>query len=57
MQEDLKAKRATYLAKAKAILAAIEKKPSQEKRKKLEDAEIPGPIIRELVPDEKDKKK
>jgi large subunit ribosomal protein L11 len=54
LQEELKARREEFLAKAKNVLASIENKPASEKRKKLEDAEIPSPIINELVPPEKD---
>ena len=54
LQEELKAKREEYLAKANNILASMEGKTSSEKRKKLEEAEIPSPIINELVPLEKE---
>ncbi|MBW2967026.1 50S ribosomal protein L11 [Candidatus Woesearchaeota archaeon] len=57
MQEELKAKRAEYLTKANSILKSLEGKPANEKRKKLEEADIPGPIINELVPAEKEVKK
>ena len=57
LQEDLKAKREVYLATANSILKSIEGKTSAEKRKKLEEADIPGPIIQELVPSEKEEKK
>jgi large subunit ribosomal protein L11 len=54
LQEELKAKRDEYLAKANSVLASLEGKTSSEKRKKLEEAEIPAPIIQELVPAEKE---
>jgi large subunit ribosomal protein L11 len=54
LQEELKAKREEYLAKAKAIMAPLEGKPNSEIRKKLEEAEIPAPIIQELAPAEKE---
>lgn len=57
LQEELKAKREEYLAKAKNILASLEGKTSNEKRKKLEEADIPPPIIQELVPSDKEEKK
>ncbi|MBN1544463.1 50S ribosomal protein L11 [Candidatus Woesearchaeota archaeon] len=56
LQEELKARKDEFMAKAKNILASMEGKPSSEKRKKLEEAEIPGPIIQELVPAEKEEK-
>lgn len=54
LQEDLKAKHDEYLAKANQILSSLEGKTGSEKRKKLEEAEIPAPIINELVPAEKE---
>jgi large subunit ribosomal protein L11 len=54
LQEELKAKRDEYLAKTNSVLASLEGKTSSEKRKKLEEAEIPAPIIQELVPAEKE---
>lgn len=57
MQEELKAKRDEYMATAKNILASIENKSASEKRKRLEDADIPAPLINELVPPDKDEKK
>lgn len=54
LQSELKARRNEYLAKAKSIIASIENKSASEKRKKMEDADIPAPIINELVPPEKD---
>ncbi|NQU79541.1 50S ribosomal protein L11 [Candidatus Woesearchaeota archaeon] len=57
LQEDLKVKRDEYIAAGKQVLSSIENKSSSEKRKKLEDADIPAPIINELVPPEKDEKK
>ncbi|MBW2971731.1 50S ribosomal protein L11 [Candidatus Woesearchaeota archaeon] len=56
LQDELKARRDEYLAKAKNIIASMEGKTSSEKRKKLEEAEIPAPIIHELVPSDKDEK-
>ncbi len=57
LQEELKAKRDEYLVMAKNILASMEGKSSNEKRKKLEDADIPAPIIQEVAPTEKEEKK
>ncbi len=57
LQEELKARRDEFLSKAKSILNAMEGKTSNEKRKKLEEADIPGPIIHELVPSDKEEKK
>jgi large subunit ribosomal protein L11 len=57
LQEELKAKREEYMAKAKQLMASLEGKPSSEVRKKLAEAEIPAPIIQELVPTSKDEKK
>jgi large subunit ribosomal protein L11 len=54
LQEELKAKKEEYLAKAKQIMAGLEGKPTSEIRKKLEEAEIPAPIIQELAPAEKE---
>ena len=54
LQEELKARREEYLTKAKNIIASIENKSASEKRKKLEEADIPSPIVNELVPPEKD---
>jgi len=57
LQEELKARREEFLAKANSILKTMEGKTSNDKRKKLEEADIPGPIIHELVPSEKEEKK
>ena len=54
LQDDLKARREEYLTKAKSIIASIENKSASEKRKKLEEADIPSPIVNELVPPEKE---
>ena len=54
LQEELKARRDEYLAKAKQIMAGMEGKPAGEIRKKLEEAEIPSPIINEVAPAEKE---
>lgn len=54
LQEELKAKREEYLAKAKQILSGLEGKTASEKRKKLEEAELPSTIVNELVPLEKE---
>lgn len=54
LQEELKAKRDEYLAKANSIITSLEGKTSSEKRRRLEEAEIPSPIIQELVPAEKE---
>ncbi|MBU2560974.1 MAG: 50S ribosomal protein L11 [Nanoarchaeota archaeon] len=56
LQEELKVRKDEFMTKAKNILASLEGKPSSEKRKKLEEAEIPAPIIQELVPAEKEEK-
>lgn len=54
MQEELAAKKDEYLVKGKAIMAEMEGKESREIRKRMEEAEIPMPIIQELVPTEKE---
>ncbi len=54
LQDELKARRDEFLSKANAILSSMEGKSSSEKRKKLEEADIPSPIIHELVPSEKE---
>jgi large subunit ribosomal protein L11 len=53
LQEDLKTRRDEFLSKAKNIIASLDGKSSSEKRKKLEEAEIPATIMNELVPLEK----
>ena len=50
LQEVLKVRRDEFIATAKNVLASIENKPINEKRKKLEEAEIPMQIINELAP-------
>jgi large subunit ribosomal protein L11 len=57
LQEELKVKRDEYMEKAKQVMSSLEGKPSAEIRKKLAEAEIPAPIIQELVPTAKDEKK
>lgn len=57
LQEDLKVRRDEFVSKAKQIIASLEGKPSSEVRKRLAEAEIPGPIINELAPAAKDEKK
>jgi large subunit ribosomal protein L11 len=54
LQEELKARREEWLAKAKSIAASLAGKTSSEIRKKLEEAEIPAPIIHEVAPVEKE---
>ncbi|MBW2964193.1 50S ribosomal protein L11 [Candidatus Woesearchaeota archaeon] len=57
LQEELKVRRDEFVSKAKQIIASLEGKPPSEIRKKLAEAEIPGPIINELAPAGKDEKK
>jgi len=54
LQEELEKKREEYLTKAKAILAEMEGKEPHEIKKRLEEAEIPMPIIQEVLPAEKE---
>jgi large subunit ribosomal protein L11 len=56
LQEELKARREEFLAKAKSIMAGMEGKPSSEIRKKLVEAEIPTLIINEVAPTTKEEK-
>lgn len=53
LAEELKKHREEYLSKAKALIAQLEGKTKGAIRSKLAEAEIPRPIIDELVPEEK----
>ncbi|MBW2990986.1 50S ribosomal protein L11 [Candidatus Woesearchaeota archaeon] len=52
LQEELAARREEYLAKANAILKEMEGKEPREIKKRLVEAEIPDPIIHEVLPAE-----
>jgi large subunit ribosomal protein L11 len=52
MQAELAAKREEYMIKAKSVMKELEGKESREIRKKMEELEIPEPIINELLPKE-----
>jgi len=54
LQEELEKRREEYLARANAILKEMEGKEPREIRKKLQEAEIPDPIINEVLPSEKE---
>ena len=56
IQEELKAHHEEFIKKGKEILSKLkESAETKEKRKALQEAEIPGPVIDELAPEEKEK--
>ncbi len=54
MQEELAKRREEFLDKAKAILKEMEGQENREIRKRLEEEEIPLPVINEVAPEEKE---
>ena len=55
LEEELKEKREEYLVKAKQIVEENKGKENKVIKKRLEEAEIPGPIIHEVMPTEEKK--
>jgi len=55
LQEESKAHHADYVTKAKELMAKNSKLQNKQMRKMLSEAEIPGDIINEVAPEEKEK--